>query len=229
MLVDERFREWTIGLEGKAALISVFEHIRDIPYSFTVTLADPVTAPEQILARGSGNCGPKHYLLAEMYRRLGYEVVYATFPFLWNNPDLLYPPDLRELAAGLPVAHHLACRVRAGNRWVLVDATWDLPLSRGGFPVNRYWDGLTDTLCAVQPLPAAVRTAFCRTATSKPFHHCQEHGVSPRDGEQDHGDEKAHTRFYREKTGIRTAEEIGRIQRFYREFDTWLRELRDQR
>ena len=151
------------------AIISVFEHIRDIPYSLAVPMTDPDTAPEQILSLGKGYCGPKHYLLAEMYRRLGYEVVYATFPFLWNDPDLLYPPELRQLATGLPVAHHLACRVRIDDRWVLVDATWDLPLACGGFPVNEHWDGQTDTLCAVKPLQSAVRTAFCRTATNEPY------------------------------------------------------------
>jgi transglutaminase-like putative cysteine protease len=69
-LVDERFREWTAGLDAQDALISVFEHIRDIPYSLAVPMTDPDTAPEQILSLGKGYCGPKHYLLAEMYRRM---------------------------------------------------------------------------------------------------------------------------------------------------------------
>ena len=54
-------------------------------------MTDPATAPERILELGKGSCGPKHYLLAEMYRRLGFDVVYATFPFLWDDPDLQYP------------------------------------------------------------------------------------------------------------------------------------------
>jgi transglutaminase-like putative cysteine protease len=227
MLVDEKFREWTADLDGKDALISVFEHVRDIPYSFAVTLADPDTAPEQILSCGRGNCGPKHYLLAEMYRRLGYDVVYATFPFLWNDPDLHYPPDLRELATGLPVAHHLACRVRIDSCWVLVDATWDLPLARGGFPVNRHWDGRTDTLCAVKQLRSSVRTAFCRTTTNEPYRARNEQDLNPLDGEQDYGDVMSHARFYREKTGTRSSEETERIRRFYREFDSWLQDIRE--
>ena len=105
-LVDEKFREWTADLDEQDALISVFEHIRDIPYSLAVPMSDPDTAPEQILALGKGYCGPKHYLLAEMCRRLGYKVAYVTFPFLWNDPDLLYPPHLRQLATHLPVAYH---------------------------------------------------------------------------------------------------------------------------
>jgi hypothetical protein len=226
MLVDEKFTEWTAGLDVTDALISVFEYIRDIPYSLAVPMTDPDTAPEQILMVGRGYCGPKHYLLGEMYRRLGYEVVYATFPFLWNDPDLLYPPALRQLATGLPVAHHLACRVRINNRWVLVDATWDLPLKRAGFPVNENWDGQADTLCAVKPLQSAVRTAFCRTATSEPYRDRRKQELNPCDGEQYHGDAGAHARYYGRKTSVRTPDDLGRIRQFNQEFDVWLQEIR---
>lgn len=225
-LVDEKFREWTAGLDGIDGAISVFEHIRDIPYSLVIPMTNPDTAPEQILWLGKGYCGPKHYLLAEMFRRLGYEVVYATFPFLWNDRDLLYPPELRELATGLPVVHHLACRVRINNCWVLVDATWDLPLARGGFPVNERWDGLVDTLCAVKPLQAPELTVFCRTEIHQPCRNRREQDVNPIDGEQDYGDAGARARYYRGKAGMRTAEEIEQIRRFYLQFDEWLQEIR---
>ena len=73
-----------------------------------------------------------------MYQRLGFEVVYATFPFHWNDPDLRYPHELHQLADDLPVAHHLACRVRINDRWVLLDATWDRPLKRTLERAGRY-------------------------------------------------------------------------------------------
>jgi hypothetical protein len=228
-LVDKKFQEWTAGLDIKDALISVFEHIRDIPYSLAVPMTNPNTAPEQILSLGTGYCGPKHYLLAEMYLRMGYEVVYAMFPFLWNDPDLQYPQELRQLATALPVAHHLACRVWINNRWVLVDATGDRPLKRAGFPVNEYWDGQVDTLCAVKPLQSAVRTAFCRMATNEPSRNSCEQDLNPLEGEQDHGDVGAHARYYRRKTGMRTADEIERIRRFYQKLDRWLQEIREHR
>lgn len=227
ILVDEKFGEWTEGLDVSEGIISVFVHIRDIPYSLAVPMTDPDTAPEQILSLGKGYCGPKHYLLAEMFRKLGYEVVYTTFPFLWNDPDLLYPPELRELATGLPVAHHLACRVRINNRWVLVDATWDLPLARGGFPVNECWDGLVDTRCAVKPLQSPVLTAFCRKATNQPFRNRREQDMNPIDEEEDYGDARIHARYYRGKTGMRTVDEVERIRRFYLQFDEWLQEIRE--
>lgn len=189
-------------------------------------MTDPVTAPEQILSLGKGYCAPKHYLLAEMYRRLGYEVVYATFPFLWNDPDLAYPPELRRLASALPVSHHLACRVRINSRWILVDATWDPPLARGGFPVNNRWDGQADTLCAVKTLRSAVRTAFCRTATSEPFRKRDEKELMACDGEEDHADPETRERDFRARVGKRTPEEIQGILRFNQEFDAWLDNLR---
>jgi hypothetical protein len=189
-------------------------------------MTDPATAPEQILNLGKGYCAPKHYLLAEMCRRLGYEVVFATFAFLWNDPDLSYPPGLRRLAAGLPVAHHLACRVRIDSRWFLVDATWDPPLARGGFPVNMHWDGHSDTLCAVKPLQSAVRTAFCRTAANEPFRTSNEKELRPCEGEENHADPEARERYYRDRVGKRTPDEIQKVHRFNREFDSWLETLR---
>jgi hypothetical protein len=224
--VNEKFQEWTNGFDPRQSRISVFEHIRDIPYSLSVRMTDPDIAPEKILTLEKGYCGPKHYLLAAMYRKLDLDVVYVTIPFLWNDPDLQYSPELRRLAAGMPVASHLACRVRIGARWVLVDATWDRPLVKAGFPINENWDGFADTKCAVKPLRSAVRTAFCSKATSEPYREGSEGEFHPRAGEQDHGDEDDHVRYYHDKTGMRTQEEIERIARFYSEFETWLVRMR---
>jgi len=189
-------------------------------------MSDPKTAPEQILSAGKGYCGPKHYLLAAMYRKLGLEVVFATFPFLWNDPDLRYSPDLRTLAAAVPIAYHLACRVRINGRWVLVDTTWDPPLARGGFPVNEHWDGLSETRCAVKPLRSAVRTVYCRTATNEPCRNNLEKELHTLDGEQATVDEAAHHRYYLQKTAMRTPEESEKISRFYPAFEEWLESLR---
>jgi hypothetical protein len=225
-LVTARFQEWTRGLTPGQSLITVFEHIRDIPYSLAVIMTDPSTAPEQILALGKGSCGPKHYLLAEMYRRLGFTVVYATFSFLWDDPDIRYPPKLRRLATGLPVSHHLACRVKIGDRWVLVDATWDRSLKRAGFPVNEQWDGRSDTRCAVKPLQSAAMAGFYHTATDEAGRGGHEAEFIPLDGKQDHEMATDRARFCREKETIRMPEKIERVRRFHREFESWLVSLR---
>jgi hypothetical protein len=225
-LVNDFFQDWTHGLDPHQSRISIFEHIRNIPYSLSIPMRDPKTAPEQLLSAGKGYCGPKHYLLGAMYRRLGLDVVYATFPFLWNDPDIRYPPHLRMLAAAVPIAYHLACRVRINGRWVLVDATWDPPLARGGFPVNEHWNGYADTRCAVKPLRSAVRTAFCRTATNEPCRDSSTREMNSLDGEQDHHNEGEHFRYYFQKTEKRTPEEADKIMHFYPAFEVWLESLR---
>jgi hypothetical protein len=227
-LVNACFHDWTSGPDPRQSRISIFEHIRDIPYSLSVRMTDPKTAPEEILSAGKGYCGPKHYLLAAMYRKLGLDVVFATFPFLWNDPDLRYPPDLRTFAAAVPIAYHLACRVRINGRWVLVDATWDPALEKGGFPINKHWDGLSETRCAVKPLRSAVRTAYCRTATNEPCRDDRAKELHSIDGEQTQTDEMEHHQYYLQKTGIRTPEEIDKISRFYPAFEAWLESLRNE-
>ncbi len=86
-------------------------------------MTDPRTAPERMLDLGRGYCGPKHYLLAEMYRRLGYDVVFATFPFLWNDPDIRYPEDLRQLAQPC----RLPTTLPAGSGSMTAGSSWMRP------------------------------------------------------------------------------------------------------
>jgi len=228
-LVDKKFHDWTDNLDPRDSMVSIFEHIRDIPYSLVVPMPDPKTSPEQLLVEGKGSCGPKHYLLAEMFRKLNVSVVYATIAFSWNDPDLKYPPELKKQAARLPIAHHLACRVQVGCGWILVDATWDLPLAKAGFPINDHWDGYSETKCAVKPLKSPIRTAYCRTLTNEPCRAKGEAELCPIDGEKDHWDVVDRARYYREKVSVRTPDEVERIKKFYRDFDTWLVDVRQQK
>jgi hypothetical protein len=225
-LVLSAFHAWTQGLDTRESMCSIFSHIRDIPYSLVAPVNDAKTPQEQILIAGKGSCGAKHYLLAEMFRNLNLTVVYATFPFLWNDPDLHYPPQLRKLAATLPVAHHLACRVQVGCNWILVDATWDLPLAKAGFPVNEDWDGYSGTKCAVKPLKSPVRTAFCRTATNEPYRGKNEAAFTPVDGKTNHRAEDDRARYCAGKIALRTSDEVEHTRQFSREFSSWLETVR---
>ncbi len=209
-------------------MVSIFEHVRDIPFSVPSDpgMYDPATAPSLILQRGSGSCTAKHFLLAEMFRNLNVNVAFAEFAFLWNDPGLHYPADLRALAARLPVAYHLACRVQAGCRWVLVDATWDRPLRHAGFPVNLHWDGSSEMRCAVRPLKAPVRTAFCRTVSNEPCRDDDGAGFFPVDGEKDYWEAGDAARSRKERIPVRTAEETELLAVFYRTFNEWLPAVR---
>lgn len=64
-------------------------------------------------------------------------------------------------------------------------------------------------------------------ATNELYRDSRERDLNPLDGEQDQGDVKDHVRYYHGKTGMRSADEIERIRRFYQEFDAWLREIRE--
>jgi hypothetical protein len=91
-----------------------------------------------------------------MFQRLKIPIEYATYPFYWNDPDIRYPSQLRELADELPLEYHVACKAYLAGRWVLVDATWDSPLKKAGFPINESWDGVNDTKNAVKPLDEII-------------------------------------------------------------------------
>ena len=150
-ILDERFTQWTGGKSLPQSVISIYEHIRNIPYAVVPELNDTERYLE-ILTYGKGSCMPKHLLLGRMYERLGLSVLYAVLPFRWDQAEIEYPPHLRRLAEKLPPAYHLACRVNISDELILVDATLDPALDKLGLPVNRTWDGVSDTLLPINPI-----------------------------------------------------------------------------
>ncbi len=149
-IVAERFSQWTAGRDALQARVAIFEKVRDIPYAIIPELNDAERYVE-ILTLCKGSCTPKHFLLCSMYQQLGLSVLYAVFPFHWAEVEVPYPPELRRLAEATPTSYHLACRVEIEGRLVLVDATLDPLLEQMGLPVNRHWDGLSDTRLAIHP------------------------------------------------------------------------------
>ena len=149
-IFDETFALWTQGKTPVQARLSVYQHIRDIPYAVIPELNDTERYAE-ILRYGRGSCMPKHLLLGSMYERLGMFVLYAVFPFRWDQAMVDYPPHLRKLAEELPTNYHLACRVDIDGELVLVDATLDLALEKLGLPVNKAWDGISNTVLPINP------------------------------------------------------------------------------
>jgi len=153
--VDEKFREWTRGKNAVQARISIYRRIRDIPYAVVPELNDAERYVD-ILNLGRGSCTPKHFLLGNMFQRLGMLVLYAVYPFRWDDFGTYYPPRLRQLAEELPTSYHLTCKVDIDGQLVLVDATLDSALmkqalERFGLTVNREWDGVSNTLLPMNP------------------------------------------------------------------------------
>jgi transglutaminase-like putative cysteine protease len=155
-IVQKAFVEWTKGLSGGDARISIFDHIRDIPYSVVPEIRNPVDGPQGLLKRMRGSCTPKHFLLGRMFEMLRIPIRYVSYPFSWDVKSVAYPLELRDLAELVPIEYHLACKARIENEWLIVDATWDRPLTRVGFPVNENWDGASDSRLAVEPLDEIV-------------------------------------------------------------------------
>ena len=107
-----------------------------------------------------------------------------------------------------------------------MDATWDLPLLKAGFPVNGSWDGYSETKCAVKPLKSPVRTAFCCTVTNEPCRGKDEAELQPVNGEKNHWEEGDRARYYSEKVSLRSSDEVERIRLFSTEFSNWLETVR---
>jgi transglutaminase-like putative cysteine protease len=150
-IILEKFIEWTKDRDRKVAIISIFENIRDIPYAIIPELRDPNSGPAGLLNLRKGSCQPKHFLLAELFKKLNIPVKYATYPFYWDKQLIKYPDNLKKIVKELPSAYHLACKAYINDKWILVDATHDLALKKGGFTVNEKWDGISDTINAVKP------------------------------------------------------------------------------
>ena len=148
-IVEEQFKQWVRGKSEVEARVTIFERIRDIPYAVIPELNDSERYPDILRVR-KGSCLPKHLLLCNMYQRLGLTVLYAVYPFRWDELEIDYPPKLRRLAKAMPPSRHLACKVDIDGRLVLVDATLDPPLERLGLPVNKEWDRKSDTLLPVK-------------------------------------------------------------------------------
>ena len=196
-IVEQRFEEWTLGKGPREQRVSIFNRIRDIPYRVVPELTDWHVSPRKLLELGCGSCSPKHFLLGHMFANLDIPVTYVSFPYSWNQPQLDYPADLRKLSESLPIEYHLACKAQIEDRWVYVDATWDTPLRRAGFPVDESWDGISNTHIAVDPIDEIEHdTADARAAYVKQ----QKAGWT----EEDH---------------VRSAE-------FIEQFNAWLAELR---
>jgi len=196
-LVQQMFEEWTVDKGPVGQRINVFNQIRDIPYRIIPDLGDPVEGPRKLIEFGCGSCTPKHFLLGYMFSKLDLTVTYVSFPYSWNQFQLDYPSDLRKLSENLPIEYHLACRVQIEGRWSYVDATWDMPLKKAGFPVNEFWDGIGNTLIAIDPID-----------------------------EIEHATVANRVEYVKNQKSDWTEEDKKRSEEFYERFNEWLAEFR---
>lgn len=167
----EQFREallarWTEGLSPIDQRISIFSHIRDIPYGLVSEWKDTDDLVRMMITANLGWCGPKHHLLAWMFDRLGITIRFTLIPFRWEDQKVRYPVVLKELVPLLAPSTHLCCTASLNGVWQLLDATWDPPLGKAGFPVNDPWDGISGTVPAVISIEQAAKNRKFLPASS---------------------------------------------------------------
>ncbi|MFA5270798.1 MAG: hypothetical protein WC412_00460 [Candidatus Omnitrophota bacterium] len=155
-IIANKFEQWVKGLDETQARISIFKHIRDIPYAIVPKLRDYKTGPSGMLELNKGSCQPKHFLLAMLFEKLNIPVKYVTYPFKWSEQPLKYTDELKKIVKHLPCTYHLASKAYIENKWVLADATYDLVLKGEGFPVTDDWDGVGNTKNAVLPITEII-------------------------------------------------------------------------
>lgn len=161
-LDEERFRQslflrWIAGLSPVDQRISIFSRIRDIPYAIVPEWRGTDDIIRLMVTENRGWCGPKHQLLIWMFGRLGVRIQPYYIPFRWQDQSVRYPATLRTIVSFLPDSTHLCCKAYLDHTWQILDATWDPPLLRAGFPVNDPWDGVSGTIPAVSGIEPGER------------------------------------------------------------------------
>jgi transglutaminase-like putative cysteine protease len=131
-------------------VVRAFETVRDMPFGF-----GPHQDPATLLSCGFGTCAPKHTLLAQRFAALGLRSRYVYVTFRFNDMPGRFPPELAALLHDGKLRGHVALQLERAGRWVDVDATFDLPLAREGFRVNRHWDGRSSMPLTVEPVQRA--------------------------------------------------------------------------
>ncbi|MGD9763879.1 MAG: transglutaminase domain-containing protein [Candidatus Binatia bacterium] len=129
--------EWTRGLAPLAARIALFNRVRDLAYRYPSS-----RNPLEVLRDGAGSCSGKHYLLGELYRRLGVPVRHMQCTYRFNDSPLPFPDHMQELLQKNEIVDvHDYLQIGVDGDWVDVDATWPLALRDFGLPVTDDWDG----------------------------------------------------------------------------------------
>lgn len=128
-------------------LVELFAFVQALPYRWP----GPRDALH-CLDHGWGTCSGKNMLLFELLRATGVPCAHTLIVGdLTLNPPAV-PATLRAVLDEGPLPDvHAALTALGPAGPVTVDASWDPPLARLGFPVAPNWDGATDTPLAITP------------------------------------------------------------------------------
>jgi hypothetical protein len=144
---DGRFLEAARAALAREPLVALFAFVQAMPYRFPGPRDAVYT-----LEHGWGTCSGKNYLLAELLLAAGIPCahVLVTGDLTMNPPH--GTPEMRALLEAGPLPDVHSALTAIGPRGpITVDASWDPPLARLGFPVAIDWDGSEDTPLAITP------------------------------------------------------------------------------
>lgn len=159
----------TIIIDNEENLVMLYKWVRDFPFVAMSSTGNYFKDLMYIKVHQRGSCSPKHYFLGAIYESLGIPVKYLTYPFYWKDLDIDWPDSIKRLVEKMPLQYHLAIEITVDEQSFFLDATWDSPLEKVGFPVNRIGDKLTNTKNAIVPYndPIIHQTAFERIEFKK--------------------------------------------------------------
>ena len=192
-----KFRSWTDGLDPIESRIALFERVRDIPFRPTVNLYSDRDAPERTIAQNFGGSEAKSILLGTLFEMLNIRIMYVTYSFRWENLRVDYPSSLRQYVRAIPVSFHTALKAEIDGEWMLVDPSYDLPLGKVAFRLNRSWNGFSEMMLGVVEREEIVHTDPIERAKYAKLRH-------------DHYDE----------------EQLASLTEFYEKLNLWLETLR---
>jgi ribosomal protein S18 acetylase RimI-like enzyme len=121
-------------------LIEIFNQVRDIPYRIPLSL-------DETEGEYGGSCLYKVELLKKLLEEKDLKCRYRVCSFLWSELNL---PEAVIKAQHNDNAEHVWLEVLIQNKWVILDPSWDIGLTRI-FSINS-WDGISDTKPAVKPI-----------------------------------------------------------------------------
>ncbi len=145
----------------------------------------------------AGTCTAKHNLLAVEFTELGFKTLLVTYPFYWRDLPVEYPREIRSLVSDMPLQYHLALGVYTEGNLSIIDATWDPPLEKVGFPISNLDNKIQPTVLGVVP-------------SGQPIFH-----LSPEERQQ-----------YIERIKKQMPNEPV-VHEFYVRLDDWLQEIRN--
>ena len=140
-------QKWTNEQPSNQKIITLFEKVRDIPYG-DIGSRDPV----DVYRQNKGTCSGKHELLRELYQQLGIQVKDYLVMHRFKEMPVKFPNHIQNILNRSDILDpHNFFKILVDKNCVIVDATWNKPLKKLGFPVNENWDGKTDMQIAVVP------------------------------------------------------------------------------